>query len=229
MTTLHSCETACNCRASLKMMLRTLEMKSRGIFAHSVLTALVANHIAHLLGLSEQEIEDTFNAGLLHDFGKLSIPEAFLYKDSALSHEQTTVMRTHSDVGADILIESGVYSHLSPYVRFHHELPDGDGYPQKLTNKDIPYISKIIAVADKFTAMTMNRTYRDAICRMKTADILRNDLLISFFPDDYNEITALLRNTPVKEAISFCAGLRDLDYLFHARVRHSTDWSSILR
>jgi HD-GYP domain-containing protein (c-di-GMP phosphodiesterase class II) len=104
--------------------------------------------------------EDLKNAALLHDIGKIGIPESILNKPGHLSEEEMGVIRQHPDIGYRILSPVGSTSGLANVVRHHHERFDGGGYPLGLAGESIPFLSRILTVADSFDAMISDRIYR---------------------------------------------------------------------
>jgi HD-GYP domain-containing protein (c-di-GMP phosphodiesterase class II) len=102
-------------------------------------------------------------AGLVHDIGKIGLPAGLLEKPGALTLEERRHMEEHSVIGERILRNVEDYAEIADIVRHHHERVDGMGYPDKLADYEIPLISRIIAVADAYDAMTSDRPYRDAM------------------------------------------------------------------
>jgi HD-GYP domain-containing protein (c-di-GMP phosphodiesterase class II) len=111
--------------------------------------------------------------GLVHDIGKIGLPPGLLEKPGALTLEERRQMQEHSAIGERILAHVDEYSEIATIVRHHHERIDGQGYPDGLEGDDIPLVSRIIAVADAYNAMTSDRPYRDAmpsrVARMRLA------------------------------------------------------------
>jgi HD-GYP domain-containing protein (c-di-GMP phosphodiesterase class II) len=100
---------------------------------------------------------------LVHDIGKIGLPAGLLEKEGALSLEERRMMEQHSEIGERILKKVDDYAVISAVVRHHHERVDGNGYPDRLVGNEIPLLSRIIAVADAYNAMTSDRPYRDAM------------------------------------------------------------------
>ena len=101
--------------------------------------------------------------GLLHDVGKIGVPDAIINKNGRLTDDEFMAIKTHPSVGADILKNITDYPELMTGARYHHERYDGKGYPEGLSGEDIPEVARIIAVADTYDAMTSNRSYRSAM------------------------------------------------------------------
>ncbi len=130
---------------------------------HSVAVAVYARDLAREIGLSEADVQRTYLAGLLHDIGKIAVPDAILRKPAALTAEEFDEIRLHPTIGEQILQPSEHLQDVLPGVRHHHERIDGRGYPDQLRDADIPLQARIIAVADAYNAMTSDRPYRDAM------------------------------------------------------------------
>jgi HD-GYP domain-containing protein (c-di-GMP phosphodiesterase class II) len=121
-----------------------------------------------LMGLSRKELDDLKLASILHDIGKIGVRDDILLKKTRLTEEENEKMTKHTTYGAEILSHIRQLKGIIPGVRGHHERIDGKGYPDNLSNGDIPVIARIIAVADTFDAITSDRPYRKALCT-KTA------------------------------------------------------------
>jgi HD-GYP domain-containing protein (c-di-GMP phosphodiesterase class II) len=125
------------------------------------------------MGLSEAAQQEAHLAGLVHDIGKIGLPPGLLEKEGPLTLEERRVMQQHSEIGEGILAKVVTYDRIAAIVRHHHERVDGHGYPDGLPEDEIPAISRIIAVADAYNAMTSDRPYREAmpsrVARMRLA------------------------------------------------------------
>jgi HD-GYP domain-containing protein (c-di-GMP phosphodiesterase class II) len=130
---------------------------------HSVAVAVYARDLAREIGLASGEVQRVYLAGLLHDIGKIAVPDAILRKPAALTAEEFDEIRLHPGIGEQILQPSRHLQDVLPGVRHHHERIDGKGYPDQLKDAQIPLQARIIAVADAYNAMTSNRPYRDAM------------------------------------------------------------------
>ena len=147
-----------------------IDAKDAYTHGHSTRVAEYSRKIAELAGKSEQECEEIYYAGLLHDVGKIGVPEAIITKEGRLTDEEFEMIKKHPAFGADILKEISEYPYLSIGARHHHERYDGKGYPDKLVGTDIPDIARIIAVADSYDAMTSKRSYRKTIPQQKVRE-----------------------------------------------------------
>jgi len=130
---------------------------------HSAAVAVYARDISARLGLSDEEQRLTHLAGLVHDIGKIGLPDGLLEKPGQLGTDERREMEQHAVIGERILANVEDYAEIARIVRHHHERVDGRGYPDGLVQDEIPLISRIITVADAYNAMTSQRSYRDAM------------------------------------------------------------------
>ena len=153
-------------RANLQFaaaLIATLDARDRYTAGHSAAVAIYSRDIAERMGLATEFREHAYLCGLVHDIGKIGLPPGLLEKPGALTLEERRQMQEHSAIGERILAHVDEYSEISTIVRHHHERIDGQGYPDGLADEDIPLVSRIIAVADAYNAMTSDRPYRDAM------------------------------------------------------------------
>jgi len=153
-------------RASLSFataLVAALDARDQYTAGHSAAVAVYARDIAVRLGLSEERQQLAHLCGLVHDIGKVGLPAGLLEKPGALTLEERRRMEEHSAIGERILAKVDDYSEIAHVVRHHHERMDGNGYPDRLPGEEIPVVSRIIAVADAYNAMTSGRPYRDAM------------------------------------------------------------------
>lgn len=138
----------------------TLDAKDPYTVGHTKRVADYSAQIAAKLGMSEEEVKNVHLAALFHDIGKVGIPDSVLNKPGRLTEEEFATMKKHTVVGAEIVRDLDMIPGAYVGARYHHERYDGKGYPEGLKGEDIPYIARIIAVADAYDAMTTNRVYR---------------------------------------------------------------------
>lgn len=138
---------------------------------HSERVAAYAVEIARNLGWDDYELDRLRTAGVLHDIGKVGIPDAVLLKPGNLSKPEFEIIKLHPEMSASIISEIESFVELIPWVRYHHENYDGTGYPYGMKGKDIPQGSRIISVADAFDAMTSDRPYRKGLHIERVRDI----------------------------------------------------------
>jgi HD-GYP domain-containing protein (c-di-GMP phosphodiesterase class II) len=148
----------------VKGVIATIELKDPYTRGHSERVAYYANSLARETGkFTNEELNSINYACLLHDIGKVNIPDSILMKPGKLTKEEFEVIKTHPKVGADAIIEvSGLGDNIG-IVKFHHERWDGKGYPDQLKGREIPYLARIVSIADAFDAMTSSRSYRAAL------------------------------------------------------------------
>ncbi|HEY3177006.1 MAG TPA: HD domain-containing phosphohydrolase [Candidatus Polarisedimenticolia bacterium] len=151
---------------TLESLANALEAKDAYTAGHSERVARWAVMIARKLGLSEPDVEELRAMAILHDIGKIGMPEWILHKPGSLSREEMELVKTHPVTGAQILQPIKSFQHYVPIVRHHHEWFNGHGYPDKIGGSDLPLTVWIAATADAFDAMTSNRPYR----RMQTME-----------------------------------------------------------
>lgn len=153
-------------RLSLQIMLtlaNTIDAKDKYTNGHSLRVAEYAREIAKRVGKSEQEQEDIYYAGLLHDIGKIGIPNSIINKTSGLTEEEYQTIKAHAAIGAEILDNMTEIPGLAIGAHWHHEQYDGGGYPEGLQGDAIPETARIIGVADAYDAMASKRSYRDVL------------------------------------------------------------------
>lgn len=146
------------------------------LYRHSVNVSVISHFIGQWINLSEEDLDKLIMAGLLHDIGKLKIPDEILHKPSTLTNEEFEVVKQHSAFSYSYLEDIGFNDlHILDAVIHHHEKEDGMGYPMGLKGEDIPLFSKIIAIADIFDAMTSNRVYRKKELPFVVLEMLLNN------------------------------------------------------
>jgi putative nucleotidyltransferase with HDIG domain len=154
-------------------LVATLDARDRYTAGHSAAVAIYSRDIADRMGLSDADRQSVHLAGLVHDIGKIGLPPGLLEKEGPLSLEERRIMQGHSEIGERILANVDGYGDIARVVRHHHERIDGNGYPDGLIGDEIPPLSRIIAVADAYNAMTSDRPYREAmpsrVARMRLA------------------------------------------------------------
>jgi putative nucleotidyltransferase with HDIG domain len=144
-------------------LVATLDARDRYTAGHSAAVAIYSRDIAARMALTEEEQQLAHLCGLVHDIGKVGLPPGLLEKSGALTLEERRQMEKHPVIGERILSKVEDYNEIARIVRHHHERVDGCGYPDGLPEEEIPLISRIIAVADAYNAMTSDRPYRDAM------------------------------------------------------------------
>lgn len=154
---------------SLETVAATIDAKNNYLKGHSKRVADFSRMIARRMGLSEEECRKVYFAGLLHDIGKIGIPNSILDKKQRLTDEEYAAIKRHSSLGSEILKNMRAVPELAPAARWHHERFDGSGYPDGIQGESIPLFARIISVCDAYDAMSSQRSYREPMPR---ADVL---------------------------------------------------------
>jgi HD-GYP domain-containing protein (c-di-GMP phosphodiesterase class II) len=144
-------------------LVATLDARDQYTAGHSAAVAVYSRDIAARMGLDEATQQKLYVSGLVHDIGKIGLSAGLLEKPGALTLDERRQMQEHSAIGERILANVETYPDIAVIVRHHHERVDGNGYPDNLVGDEIPLLSRIIAVADAYNAMTSNRPYREAM------------------------------------------------------------------
>jgi len=146
-----------------KGLIATLDARDQYTAGHSAAVAVYARDIAERMQLGNDQAQLAHLCGLVHDLGKIGLAAGLLEKPGALTLDERREMQRHPEIGARILANVDSYAEIASIVRHHHERVDGQGYPDGLPEDEIPLLSRIIAVADAYNAMTSDRPYRDAM------------------------------------------------------------------
>ena len=158
------------------------EARHRETARHGNRVQTLTTLMGRAIGLRGPELKILSTAALLHDIGKLAIPEQILTKPGKLSVTELEIVRTHSIEGAEMLKRIGFDPELSQIVRSHHERMDGSGYPDGLRGAAIPLGARLVAVADCFDALCSQRQYRKALSPEDALELMRRDCGVSFDP-----------------------------------------------
>ena len=169
--------------STIKTIANAIEAKDTYLKGHSERITVFSLAIACELGLSEDVKKNVEMAALLHDVGKIGIPEHILCKRDKLTCEEFEYMKKHPSIGADMLSSIKQLSCAIDGIKHHQEIYDGSGYPDGLKGKNIPLIARIIAVADTFDAMTTTRSYRNGLPAEVALTEIKNKRGIQFDPD----------------------------------------------
>lgn len=178
---------ACQRIQTLNMEIITsyaLAVEAKDIYTrgHSERVSAYAVRLGRRLGLSEKEQEILRTAGMLHDIGKIGIPDSILNKPESLNPEEFESMKRHPVVGRDILAKVSALKDVLPVVYHHHEWYDGRGYPDGLRQNEIPYLARIISVVDGYEALTSDRSYHEARTDSEARSILAKGSGIQWDP-----------------------------------------------
>ncbi len=168
---------------TLHALTATIDAKDPYTHGHSERVALLSRQLATAAGLDEQKIERIHLAGLVHDIGKIGVPEAVLCKPGKLSREEFELIKKHPEIGKRILQDIPQMHDLIPGVLYHHERWDGQGYPHGLAKKEIPLPGRLICLADSFDAMSSTRTYRRSMSHQTVMQEIQRCAGVQFDPD----------------------------------------------
>ncbi len=183
---------------SIEVLRRTVEVKDLYTKGHSDRVAEYSLLIGQKLHLSDSDMKILKIGSLFHDIGKVGIPDAILLKEEKLTDNEYAIIKNHPSIGAHILSNAKIFEDIIPIVKYHHERYDGTGYPFGLSGNDIPYLARIVSVADTFDAMTSRRSYRDALDFEYTKNEITSCKGTQFDPDIADAFLDILTNEPEK-------------------------------
>lgn len=172
---------------ALEVLLVTLETRNRDACTHAKRVARMAVGLAHGLGVTDPELTTIEQGALLHDIGKVAMPDGLIHKPGRLTEQEFATIRTHVRVGHDIVAVVPALRDVARMVLYSHEAWDGTGYPEGLSGTDIPLGSRITAVVDTYDALTRGRVYRAAVSHADAAAELTRCAGTQFDPDVVRE------------------------------------------
>lgn len=167
---------------TIKAILQTVNEKSEREQLHAERVSEISKEIGIMLGVSQDVLEEIEIAGLMHDIGKIVLDDSLLNKEGELTEEEYAQMKRHPEGSYHILKSVDSYTKLADYVLSHHERWDGNGYPRGISGEKIPFISRIIAIADAFEAMTSERPYRETLSQEEALLEIKNNAGTQFDP-----------------------------------------------
>lgn len=170
-----------------------VEAKDPYTKGHSERVAEIARRLAIAMGFPEREVARVHTAGILHDIGKIGVPEDILHKQGKLSDEEYSIIRQHPVDGHNILKPLDFLADILPAVYHHHEQYDGTGYPDRLSGDAIPLWSRLLQVADTFDAMTSTRPYRIAMDKARAIDEIIRCSGTQFDPEVVKALMTFIR------------------------------------
>ncbi len=168
---------------TVEALTAAIDAKDRYTCGHSQRVAHLSARLARAIGLGEATVKRLHIAGMVHDVGKIGVPERVLCKPGRLTDDEFAWIRRHPEMGYHILKDIPQLQDVLPGVLHHHERWDGNGYPHGLSGEGIDLFGRIIALADSFDAMSSNRTYRSAMSRDKVLEEIMNCAGTQFDPD----------------------------------------------
>ena len=175
-------------QAFVEKLAKAVDEKGQYKVAHSQNTADLSKKLCKQLGLNEKTTDLVYYAGLLQNIGKITLPESLFANKGKLSKEEWEKLQNHPNVGVNLLMNINFLSEVIPYIHYHKERWDGGGEPEGLKGNSIPFGSRIIAVADAYTAMTSDRSYRNAMDKDEALRIIKEEAGIKWDPTVVNAL-----------------------------------------
>ena len=174
--------------SSLGVLVNVIEAKDPYTRGHCESVARLAVEVARHLGFEGKALEEMQCAALLHDIGKVGVPDSVLFKPGKLLPEEFAVIKRHSTIGSALLSYVPELRHIAPIIRHHHERMDGSGYPDGQAGEQIPLAARIIGAVDAFDAMTSARPYREPVAPRSAVAELRRCAGSQFDPQVVNAL-----------------------------------------
>ena len=168
---------------SMNTFISFIDAKDPYTRGHSRRVAMYAAEIAKRMHLAESEIQNVYYAGLLHDAGKISVPDAILNKPGKLTNEERQLIQNHTVAGGNMLKQLSSLKGVRETALYHHERYDGKGYPEGLKGNEIPLYARIVGVADSYDAMSSNRVYRRHLSKDEIIEEMQKGSGSQFDPD----------------------------------------------
>ena len=166
----------------INSIMTTVYEKSQETEKHAERLAELSTRVGRMLNLMEKDLGELQLLGMLHDIGKIGIDDKILNKPGKLTEEEWVIMKRHPEIGYRIARASHKLARIADYILTHHERWDGTGYPKGLKGNDIPLLSRILAVADAYDAMTEDRVYRKAMSKEQALEEIRQNAGTQFDP-----------------------------------------------
>ena len=179
-------------QAFVEKLAKAVDEKGQYKVAHSQNTAELSRKLCRQLGLNEKTTDLVYYAGLLQNIGKITLPESLFTNKGKLSKEEWEKLQNHPNVGVNLLMNINFLSEVIPYIHYHKERWDGGGEPEGLKGNSIPFGSRIIAVADAYTAMTSDRSYRKAMDKGEALTVIKSEAGIKWDPVVVNALFEII-------------------------------------
>lgn len=148
-------------KQSMETFAHAIDAKDKDTNGHSIRVATYSREIAKRMGMSEEDQEKIYYVAMLHDIGKIGVPDSILKKPGKLTEEEVQMIRNHPSIGGEILQDFTAIDGISEGARYHHERYDGRGYNEGLKGEEIPLFARIICVADSYDTMSSRRVYKE--------------------------------------------------------------------
>lgn len=182
-----------NQQSFVERLAKAVDEKGQYKVAHSQRTAELSRKLCHQIGLNEKTTDLIYYAGLLQNIGKITLPESLFTNKGKLSKEEWEKLQNHPNVGVNLLMNINFLSEVIPYIHYHKERWDGCGEPEGLKGNSIPFGSRIIAVADAYTAMTSDRSYREAMNKEQALEVIKSESAVKWDPDVVNALFEVVK------------------------------------
>jgi putative nucleotidyltransferase with HDIG domain len=209
----------------LHVLTKALDTRDEKTEEHSERVTRLAMRLGGELGLTGRELQDLRLGSLLHDIGKIGVPDHILNKPGALDADEWVKMREHPEKGAKMIEEVESLKKALPVIYYHQERWDGSGYPENRRGEEIPLLARIFAVADVFDALTSNRPYRAAISADKALAYLEEQAGKQFDPQVVACFTSMIRQGPTLPVTTATLGTGPLDRMNPVKDLNITeDW-----
>jgi putative nucleotidyltransferase with HDIG domain len=187
----------------LMSLANTIDLRDSYTMGHSKHVANIVTTIAKELGLPAEKVEMIRKSALLHDIGKIGIPDSILFKPGDLTYEEFEIIKQHPVRGAEILEVNTSLRELGPIIRHHHEHYDGSGYPDGLRGVEIPYEARILTLADSVQAMLSSRPYRNGLEIQEVISEVRENVSSQFDPEIARVFLYIMENDPAAFNLPF--------------------------
>ena len=181
-------------QAFVQKLAKAVDEKGQYKVAHSQNTADLSRKLCKQIGLNEKTTDLIYYAGLLQNIGKITLPESLFSNKGKLSKEEWEKLQNHPNVGVNLLMNINFLSEVIPYIHYHKERWDGRGEPEGLKGNSIPFGSRIIAVADAYTAMTSDRSYRKAMAKDEALKVIKDEAGVKWDPTVVNALFEVVNN-----------------------------------
>ncbi len=193
-------------KQSLETLARTIDAKDKYTNGHSMRVAAYSKELSARMGMDEEEQDNIYYIALMHDIGKIGIPDYILNKPEKLTDAEYTVIKTHPAIGGEILKNFTALQGTAQGAKYHHERFDGKGYCEQLAGTDIPLVARIIGIADAYDAMSSDRCYRTALSSERIEQELKNGSGSQFDPEIVPYMLQMIKDgaAPIKHDESQC-------------------------
>ena len=187
-------------RQAMLTLTDVIDAKDSYTRGHSTRVAMYSEKLAEQLGMEEDERRDLYYTALMHDCGKIGVPDAVLKKPGRLTDDEFRLIKAHPEIGDHLLSNFTSIPNIRAGAHYHHERYDGTGYPEGLKDDEIPYIARIICIADAVDAMSTNRCYRDRLSEEEIIRELMGNAGVQFDPVMVPMMIRLIRDGIIEEA-----------------------------